>query len=142
MSEKSNPVSRCVQRPIRCLVVDDERPLLRGLQRVLGQRRPQWEVHCAPDAATALKLLETRCFDCVVTDLQMPGMDGLTFLALVRNRYPHCVRVVHSSQIETIGRHRVASLCHRLLSKPATPDEVIDTLAWAVEPNAPRSETG
>jgi len=132
MSEKSGPVSQPFPRPARCLLVDDEPPLLRALRRVLFQRRPEWEIHLANTAADAIQLLETRRFDCVMSDLCMPNMDGLLFLETVRQHYPRCVRLVHSSHIETIGRDKVARICHRMLPKPASAEAVIDTLEWAI----------
>jgi len=68
-----------------------------------------------------------------MTDLQMPNMSGVTLLGLVRARHPACVRLVHSSQIETTGRAGVAALCHRMIDKPAAPEKVITTLDWAMQ---------
>ena len=131
MSESLSPTSRAVERPVRCLLVDDERPLLRGLCRILNQRRPEWEIHCADSGVGAIEALEAFRFDCVMSDLQMPSMNGLTLLKLIQTRFPHCVRLVHSSQIETVGREQVEALCHRILPKPAAADEVISALEWA-----------
>ena len=68
-----------------------------------------------------------------MTDLQMPNMDGVALLNQVRAQHPACVRLVHSSQIETTGREQVAALCHRMLDKPATPTDMIATLDWAMQ---------
>jgi YesN/AraC family two-component response regulator len=132
MSESLSPTSRAVERPVRCLLVDDEPPLLRGLCRILNQRRPEWEIQCADSGAAAIEALEALRFDCVMTDLQMPNMNGLTLLKLIQARFPYCVRLVHSSQIETVGRDQVKALCHRILPKPAPADEVISALEWAI----------
>ena len=132
MSHAPGPRSQPVRRPMRFLLVDDEPAVLRGLRRVIGQRRPQWELHCEIAGAPALAQLAATHFDCLMTDLQMPNMDGVALLNQVRAQHPVCVRVVHSSQIETTGRQQVAALCHRMLDKPATPTEVISTLDWAM----------
>ena len=126
------PRSQPVRRPLRLLLVDDEPAVLRGLRRLIGQRRPLWELHCEIGGASALGRLQSTHIDCVMTDLQMPNMDGVALLNQVRAQHPVCVRVVHSSQIETTGRQQVAALCHRMLDKPATPTEVISTLDWAM----------
>ena len=117
---------------MRLLLVDDEPAVLRGLRRVIAQRRPLWELHCESGGAPALARLEDTTIDCLMTDLQMPNMHGMALLTEVRLHHPGCVRLVHSSQIETNGRGQVASLCHRILDKPATPDAVIATLDWAM----------
>ena len=132
MSVPPPPKSEAIRRPLRFLLVDDEPPVLRALSRILRQRRPEWEIHCETSGLSALERLATTHIDCVMTDLQMPNMTGVTLLELIRSRHPACVQLVHS-QIETIGREQVAALCQRMLSKPATPEQVISTLDWAAE---------
>jgi len=133
MSEPPAPISKAFERRVRCLLVDDEPALLRALRRLIFQRRPDWEIHLANSAADAIELLESRRFDCVMSDLCMPHMDGMLFLELVRERYPQTVRVVHSSHIETVGRDKVRAISHRMLPKPAAADAVIETLQWAIQ---------
>lgn len=59
------------------LVADDEPMIRKALRRVLEKRGHQ--VTTAPDAATAVELLNSRSFDAVLADARMPG-DGLTIL--------------------------------------------------------------
>lgn len=66
------------------LIVDDDATLVQGLLR--GLRRTGWEVCVAASAEEALKKLAKA--DVVVTDLRMPGMDGMALLAEVRQRNP------------------------------------------------------
>lgn len=132
MKNAPPPRSQPVRRPLRLLLVDDEPAVLRGLRRLIGQRRPLWELHCEIGGAPALARLQSTHIDCVMTDLQMPNMDGVALLNQVRAQHPVCVRLVHSSQIETTGREQVAALCHRMLDKPATPIELMATLDWAM----------
>ncbi len=66
------------------LILDDE-PLKRiTLQIELGEAG--FHVVETSDARTALRVVETQPIDVIVTDLKMPGMDGLTFLEHVRER--------------------------------------------------------
>ncbi|HEY6724182.1 MAG TPA: response regulator [Polyangiaceae bacterium] len=142
MKNASGPRSQPVRRPMRLLLVDDEPAVLRGLRRVIAQRRPFWELHCESGGAQALARLDETHIDCLMTDLQMPNMHGMELLTAVRLSHPDCVRLVHSSQIETNGRDEVAALCHRILDKPATPDAVISTLDWAMRLAVHRDLTG
>jgi EAL domain-containing protein (putative c-di-GMP-specific phosphodiesterase class I) len=67
----------------RVLVVDDEPALLKVYGRVLGQK---FAVRTATDGAVAAQLLEAESFDAIVSDISMPGMDGMELLRAVRSR--------------------------------------------------------
>ena len=68
----------------RILVVDDEPSLLRAIIRTLESAG--FEVSAAEDGAQAMRLLEEHAFDAVLTDVAMPGMDGIAVLRAVRRR--------------------------------------------------------
>lgn len=69
---------------VRILVVDDEEIARQNLMHVLG--REGWQVDCAADGAQAMALLSTNLYQLVLTDLRMPGMDGLTLLNSIKER--------------------------------------------------------
>ncbi len=71
---------------INILVVDDERGLCSGVQEAL--RREGYAVDAANDAGTAVKLVEKRLFNLVITDVKMPGLSGLDLLKTVKSRSP------------------------------------------------------
>jgi two-component system response regulator YesN len=135
------PRSRPTSRRRRCLIVDDEPALIRGLTRLLSLKRPDWEILCAYSGPEAVELLDTYAFDVLMTDLSMPGMDGVTLLKIAQARQPGLVRVVHSSHIGTFGEDRVGELAHRCLAKPARPEDLLDVLDWSVASGA-RSVNG
>jgi DNA-binding NtrC family response regulator len=64
------------------LIVEDEPKLRRLLELDLSEEGHR--VLAAPDAEQGLKLLRSESIDIVVTDLKMPGMDGLEFLHAVK----------------------------------------------------------
>jgi EAL domain-containing protein (putative c-di-GMP-specific phosphodiesterase class I)/ActR/RegA family two-component response regulator len=66
----------------RILLLDDDPALLRSLQRVL--QRMGHVVECAHDGATAASIVENNVFDVVLSDIGMPGMNGIEFLLAVR----------------------------------------------------------
>ena len=66
----------------RILVVDDEESMCQYLSILLGKE--DYEVHTANSGAEALKALQSVPFDVVMTDIQMPGMDGIQLLKGVR----------------------------------------------------------
>lgn len=70
-----------MNRP-RILVVDDKLNMRKLLATVLGEK---YEITCAEDGAQALALLTSREFDVLLTDVRMPGADGLEILKAVRH---------------------------------------------------------
>jgi EAL domain-containing protein (putative c-di-GMP-specific phosphodiesterase class I)/ActR/RegA family two-component response regulator len=71
-------------RPIRVLLVDDNPDLVNITERVL--KRSGMLVECAWDGITASDLVKRTEFDVVVSDVAMPGLDGLALLRAVRER--------------------------------------------------------
>ncbi|MBI2950166.1 MAG: sigma-54-dependent Fis family transcriptional regulator [Verrucomicrobia bacterium] len=67
---------------IKILVVDDERGLCAGVQEAL--RREGYQVDAADGAAGALKRVEERLYNLVLSDVKMPGLSGLDLLTQVK----------------------------------------------------------
>lgn len=72
------------------LIVDDEKPTRDGLRAALEDR---YDVYVAEDAETAVRLLEQENFQVLLTDLRMPGLDGMELInrAKASNRPPVCI---------------------------------------------------
>ncbi len=68
----------------KILIVDDFRQARESMAETL--KAAGHEVDCRSSAVEALKTLETERFDCVVTDLKMPGMTGLEFIIQIEQR--------------------------------------------------------
>lgn len=81
-----NKAERPPQAGLRILVVDDEPAILYLTERVL--KRQSFEVETAPHGAAALELLQRASFDLIISDLDMPEMDGLTLWQEVQRRWP------------------------------------------------------
>ncbi|MEZ5566712.1 MAG: response regulator [Gammaproteobacteria bacterium] len=83
---------------MRVLFVDDEPKVLDSIRR---QLRKTYEVHTALSGHEALLVLEeTPDIAIVVSDMRMPEMNGAELLAVVRRRYPHCIRMILSGQAD------------------------------------------
>lgn len=90
----------------RILLVDDEPHVLSALRRAL--RREPWEVVTATAADEALRLLATQTFAAVLTDQNMPGMQGVELLQQARAQAPDTMRLVLTGYVDTqIGRAHV-----------------------------------
>jgi signal transduction histidine kinase/CheY-like chemotaxis protein len=109
----------------KILVVDDEKNVLVTVVAILQQEG--YDVDAAPDGASALEAIRTRHYDLVLTDLKMPGVDGLAVLEEVRKRSPATVTVMMTgygsvdSALEAVQRG-----AYEYLLKPA---EVADLKA-------------
>jgi DNA-binding NtrC family response regulator len=77
-----------VTTPLRVLLVDDDPALLQALPQTLRLRMGEVTVETADSAAAALGRIAASDYDAIVTDIKMPGMDGLALLAEIRTRRP------------------------------------------------------
>lgn len=67
------------------LIVDDEEGLREGLGKLLEGEG--YNVHCAETGEEALEILQQSRIDLVLTDMRMPGMDGIALLKKIRERH-------------------------------------------------------
>ncbi len=87
------PSSLAPHRPSKVLLVDDDRSILRIVSHWLAGEG--YETFQAADGQEALKLVESNCPDFVLTDWEMPRMDGLEFCRRLRQmKVPHYVYVI------------------------------------------------
>ncbi|HET7839063.1 MAG TPA: sigma-54 dependent transcriptional regulator [Rectinemataceae bacterium] len=116
---------------MRALIVDDEKRLGEALAEYLAPEGI--EVRTALDGLAGKRLLEEEPFDVLVTDLRMPGLDGLDLLKWAREEGPALPVVVMSAHGEI--RDAVSALrlgaCDYLV-KPFDPDELVMRLHKAV----------
>jgi len=103
---------------LRVLFVDDEPLVLQGLRRMLRPLEGVWEMAFAKGGPEALAMLAQAPFDVLVTDMRMPGMDGVTLLSEVKRRYPQIARLILSGQMSQDLVFKSVTLAHQYLTKP------------------------
>ncbi len=104
-------------------VLDDE--------AIVGDRlKPEleddgYDVEVFTDSATALKRVNEKCFDIVVTDLKMDGIDGMAFLEIVKEKCPAC-EVIMITGYATIETFRESSIkgAYEFIAKPFRMSEI------------------
>lgn len=114
------------------LCVDDDRNILEGFQR---QLRKTFLLHVASDPAEALKIVRTQGpFAVVVSDFQMPGMDGITFLKKVWEQDSDTVRIMLTGHADIDTSIRAVNQGHifRFLTKPCSPQDLAQALDAAL----------
>jgi two-component system, NtrC family, response regulator len=114
------------------LVVDDEPNYLIVLSELL--RDEGFEVFTAPDGKEGLTLVEEVDLDLVITDMQMPGMDGLQFLDKIKEKNSHLpvIMITAFSEVEKAVAAMQAG-AFNYLAKPFSNDELLVNINKAVQ---------
>lgn len=80
------------------LIVDDEPHVVESISALLERQCPyELELHSAYRAQQAIEIMKQGRIDLLLTDIQMPGMDGLTLIREVKRLWPDCTSVVLSA---------------------------------------------
>ncbi len=82
------------------LIADDERVIREGIKRTIENIYPEYQVYIAARAEDAVKVMEEQHIHIVLTDILMPGMNGLEFMKISKRRYPYVKWVVISAHSE------------------------------------------
>ncbi len=113
--------------------MDDEASVLEALQR---QLRELYELTVTTDPKEAMKMVVTRGpYDVVVSDLRMPGMDGVALLFSIRTLSPNTVRVLltgHADVEAAVAAVNEGNI-FRFLTKPCPTKALIRALEASVE---------
>ncbi|HQT25947.1 MAG TPA: EAL domain-containing protein, partial [Burkholderiales bacterium] len=124
------------QKQIRILVVDDDNFARKIILRVLGDLGYS-NVSDAASAESAIRAFESEIFDLVVTDVNMPGMNGLKFVQMIRSGKTHArpgtriMVLTLFSQTEVLGT-ALALDVNGFLVKPIVPSVIEEKLGRAM----------
>jgi DNA-binding response OmpR family regulator len=112
----------------KVLIVDDDELIRESLSQILESY--EFEVATAANVKDALKLIASRVFDVLVSDLHMPGAgDGLTVVSAMRHSNPAAVTVIFSGFPEMKEAAAAILLqADEILVKPMAPAELIHTI--------------
>ncbi|MGI8981270.1 MAG: HDOD domain-containing protein [Pirellulaceae bacterium] len=110
------------------LFVDDDANVLAGLKRMLRPLRSEWSTEFVDSGERALAYMAEHPVDVIVTDMRMPGMDGVQLLEQVVARFPSAVRIALSGHSDQEMLIKVAGLAHQYLSKPCGTEDLKSTL--------------
>ena len=102
----------------RVLFVDDEQRVLDGLRDMLRKHRKKWDMHFALGGQEGIRALDAGGVDVLVTDMRMPGVDGVALLRHAHQHHPSVVRFILSGFAEAEARMRAVPVAHQFLSKP------------------------
>jgi DNA-binding NtrC family response regulator len=106
------------------LFVDDDIEILESIRCLLQAYRDDWDMHFAQGGEAALRICRKYRFDAVISDMRMPGMDGVTLLTHIRSIFPNAARLILSGYADARHRKRADQVAHRILAKPCDADEL------------------
>jgi DNA-binding NtrC family response regulator len=116
-----------VTQPV-VLIADDDQQLLDAYRRSLTARRPDWELIPVATGREAMRTMESRDVDVLVTDLSMPGVDGLDLLHWTAHYVPRIVRIVVSGVLDGRTLIETRALAQRHFVKPVPIDRLVDAI--------------
>ncbi|MHB1036959.1 MAG: response regulator [Pirellulales bacterium] len=118
----------------RILLCDDESHILRAAQFKLS--RAGYEVDCAGDGEEAWQTIACRCPDLVVTDCQMPRLDGLGLAQRIHGHPDTChvpVLMLSAKCFELTPEELAAAGILAVLTKPFSPRELLRMVEEVLE---------
>jgi CheY-like chemotaxis protein/anti-sigma regulatory factor (Ser/Thr protein kinase) len=118
-------------QPHRLLIVDDDPSIHELIQAMLAGTN--WEADSVSNGEETLTRLATHCYDLLLADILMPGMDGLTLLGQLRTRHPDIpvvIMTVRNTPDHVLGSLRREAAAY--ISKPFSRDTLLNTLQNAL----------
>ncbi|GAB4223122.1 MAG: hypothetical protein Tsb005_17160 [Gammaproteobacteria bacterium] len=115
--------------PDKLLIVDDEMSVLNSLKRTL--MLDGYEVITTDKPETALAILETQQIPLVISDYQMPHMNGAEFLFQAKQRHPHLVAIMLSGvdDVSMLSEAINQGAIYRFLCKPWQHKELLESIS-------------
>ena len=118
-----NPYTQMSDKKINLLYVDDEENNLVSFKATF---RLKYNVTIALSADEAMKILEKKSFEIIITDQRMPNMTGIEFLEKVLEKYPDPIRILltgftdYNAVIDAVNKGKI----YHYLSKPWKEEEL------------------
>src|SRR5215470_14781602 len=115
------------------LLVDDDATLLEALPQALSLRLDEVGVDTCDSALEALKQIQEHEYDAIVSDIKMPGMDGLTLLAKIKELRPETPTLLitgHGEYDLTVQALRGGA--YDFIQKPIDRDYLVAALQRAI----------
>ena len=117
--------------PPRILVVDDETAVRSFVARALAHTG--YEVQEQEDGTGALEALARERFDLLITDIVMPGMDGIELALKVTKDYPDMAVMLMTGYADAKQRaYGLESLIHKVITKPFTLKQICEAVDEAL----------
>jgi DNA-binding response OmpR family regulator len=120
-----------MEAPAKIIVVDDEKRICQNIAKILVKNN--YEVTHALSADEALEKMAQESFSLLISDIVMPGKNGLELLKMVKKEWPLTKAIMMTAYAATdtaIKAVRLGALDY--IPKPFTPDELRTTVEQAL----------
>ena len=118
------------------LIVDDDL----GFQRLLGislkKYKQDFDIILSNNGEEAIGVLNRKPVDLIITDLQMPKIDGLTLLAYINDAFPKMPCVIMTAHSTPDIEKQFAQTGQLLLKKPFTINKLVEAIHTALKPRS------
>src|SRR5213082_3842785 len=118
----------------RILLVDDDTALLQALSQLVSLRMTDVQVDTSDSALQALELIKAQDYDAIVSDIKMPGMDGLTLLSRIQQVRPETPTLLITGHDEhDLAVQALRGGAYDFIQKPIDRDYVVAALQRAIQ---------
>ncbi len=102
----------------KILFVDDSQHILDAMKRRFASIKSEWDIVFCSSGLNALELMGLDYYRMIFTDLQMPEMDGLELLNIIKDHHPDTTRVIISGNADNEVMLKTYDSVHHFLPKP------------------------
>jgi two-component system response regulator YesN len=113
----------------KILIVDDEQPVLEGLQYLISRQFPEMTCHTASTGREAIEIVRLQHPDIVLMDVRMPGMSGIDAIRELKSLSPQTLFIlVTAYERFEIAREAISLGIHEYLLKPVSNEALLEVL--------------
>jgi len=114
-------------------VFADEQPqLIESIRQILNRRQNEWDVEFVSTGLEALSAMKRDPADVILTDMLMPGMNGVELLQKAAELYPGTIRFIQSGEADRKVVLESIGVAHRSITKPCDPETLRNFLTTSL----------
>ncbi len=113
---------------VKVLFVYDDKEALSSLKRLLYDKRDEWHMDFISDPRSTLDLIKKEHYDVVVTDINMPLLNGIVLLKKIKEEIPSVYRIAISGYDDMKLTKEILKIAHKFFHKPYSKDRLEKTI--------------
>lgn len=112
----------------KIVLIDEDLTFVNQMAKLLKEERPDWIIYTVGTAAEGVALVVSESIDVVISDAQLPDMEGTKFLEKIRSSKPEVLRFTLSNDSDAEVLLECARLNQRFIAKPADAKILANTI--------------